>query len=119
MGSLLAPHLNYKNYRTCLENYPPPIIPIQGILLTDLTFLEENPDMISAPNGVEGEEWINFSKMSLIGKIFWTVSVYQSRPFLFNEVPVIRQYLENPAIILDEKELYLGSKNCEPMTRNH
>ena len=119
LGVLLAPYLNYKNYRAAIENHAPPIIPIQGILLQDLTFLEENADTIPAPKGPEGEEWINFSKMSLIGKSLWTIAQFQSRPFLFNEVPVIRDYLLNPSIILDEKELYLGSKNCEPSTRNN
>jgi hypothetical protein len=66
---------NYKNYRAALAKRQPPILPFQGIILfalsylrcsfthdltgvylTDLTFIEEQPDRL--PNGM-----VNFDKV--------------------------------------------------------
>ena len=37
---------NFKNYRSYMQIYEPPVIPFIAISLTDLTFIDENPDRV-------------------------------------------------------------------------
>lgn len=41
----------------------PPIIPLQEVILRDLFFIEENPNL-----DPERESWVNFDKMAMLGK---------------------------------------------------
>lgn len=86
----------------------PPVIPFQALVLKELTFIEENADRIPDSG------WINFEKMSLLGKVITTIAQQQVSPYKFNEVEPIMQYIKNPPIILNDKELLIGSRQCEP-----
>jgi hypothetical protein len=62
---------NYRGYRAELELAEPPCIPLQDIVCRDLTFIEENPNVLE--NG-----WINFEKLLLVGKSFKNIKRFQS-----------------------------------------
>src|SRR5690606_27772287 len=66
--------LNYKEYRNILEFVSPPCIPIQEVILRDLTFIEENPNLLE-------NNWINFEKMKLLGKTLKLVKKFQSKQY--------------------------------------
>eukprot|EP00005_Dracoamoeba_jomungandri_P000989 CAMPEP_0174254994 /NCGR_PEP_ID=MMETSP0439-20130205/4324_1 /TAXON_ID=0 /ORGANISM="Stereomyxa ramosa, Strain Chinc5" /LENGTH=335 /DNA_ID=CAMNT_0015336935 /DNA_START=320 /DNA_END=1324 /DNA_ORIENTATION=- len=44
---------NFKNYRATLANSDPPLIPFLGLFLTDLTFIDENPDLINVTLSID------------------------------------------------------------------
>jgi hypothetical protein len=65
---------NYKLYRERLEVAEPPYIPIQEVLIKDLTLIEENPTILD--NG-----WINFSKILMLGKAYKAIKRSQTTPY--------------------------------------
>lgn len=65
---------NYKAYREKLEVSEPPCMPIQEILIKDLTLIEENPTILD--NG-----WINFSKIFMLGKAYKAIKRSQTSPY--------------------------------------
>jgi len=67
---------NFKVYREKLEVAEPPLIPIQEVLMKDLTFIEENPTILD--NG-----WINFSKIFMLGKAYKALKKSQTTPYEF------------------------------------
>jgi len=97
---------NYPKYRQLLKQRSPPIIPFLGIHLTDLTFIEENPD--TTPTGL-----INFEKMYLIAKVLKEILRCQSTKYEFSKVNVIQEFLEQQ-MILSEDQLWSLSRKCEP-----
>jgi hypothetical protein len=97
---------NYRGYRAELELAEPPCIPLQDIVCRDLTFIEENPNVLE--NG-----WINFEKLLLVGKSFKNIKRFQS---LYYDFPVNHsiQVFLNSQIVLTENELFDQSKRVEP-----
>jgi hypothetical protein len=65
---------NCKAYREKLEVSEPPYIPIQEVLIKDLTLIEENPTILD--NG-----WINFSKIFMLGKAYKAIKRSQTTPY--------------------------------------
>lgn len=106
--TITDPSHNYSNYRRLLAETKPPLIPFQALYLKELTFIEENPDCLSETG------WINFEKMALLGKVMTTIARQQTAFYKFNEVDVIMQYVRRPPIVLNDKELLIGSRQCEP-----
>ncbi|KAL6044924.1 Son of sevenless 1 [Balamuthia mandrillaris] len=106
---LMNPQQNYRNYRSEIATRVPPILPFQGINLTDLTFIEEIPDRTEEPSG-----WVNFDKMNLLGKVLISMGTYAAVGYRLRRVDPIHDYLRRPPLVLNEKELFLGSRNCEP-----
>eukprot|EP00026_Physarum_polycephalum_P004430 Phypoly_transcript_04449.p1 GENE.Phypoly_transcript_04449~~Phypoly_transcript_04449.p1 ORF type:complete len:609 (+),score=93.89 Phypoly_transcript_04449:107-1933(+) len=70
VGELMNSSGNYKNYREHVRSAVRPFIPFQLIYLTDLTFLEEAPDILT--NG-----HVNFHKMALIGTLVNEIHQFQ------------------------------------------
>jgi len=77
------------------------------IYLKELTFIEENPDLL--PSGL-----VNFEKMNLLGKVLVPIAHWQTSSYKFNEVKIIMDYIRNPPVVLSEKELMQRSRQCEP-----
>jgi len=97
---------NFNNYRTRLIACEPPGIPLQSLVLNDLTLVDENPTFLE--NG-----WINFEKMLIIGKVYAVLKKFQSKPFEFRENPIVQHYLNNAIITYNDDQLSLGAKKAE------
>lgn len=104
LGKIVDPIGSYRNYRKILRATKPPLIPFQGVYLTDLTFIEQNAD--KTENGLH-----NFEKMVMISKICLEVKRFQSVPYMLDTVNFIQDYLSHPKI-LSEDELWACSKLC-------
>jgi hypothetical protein len=104
LGKIVDPIGSYRNYRKTLRATKPPLIPFQGVYLTDLTFIEQNAD--KTENGL-----YNFEKMEMISKVCLEVKRFQSVPYMLDSVNFIQDYLSNPKI-LSEDELWACSKLC-------
>ncbi len=64
----------------------PPIIPLQEVILRDLFFIEENPNL-----DPERDNWVNFDKMAMLGK---GTSYYCTKEYIqFIIVSVIRCFV--------------------------
>ncbi|PRP86068.1 aimless RasGEF [Planoprotostelium fungivorum] len=98
----------FKIYRDTLK-LSSPAIPYLGVHLTDLTFMEENPDCIE----VEGVKMINFAKRKLIYAVISLLQTYQQTPYHFATVHQITSYLKK-GTTLDEPTLYRMSLDREP-----
>ncbi|KAL6047267.1 Guanine-nucleotide dissociation stimulator CDC25 [Balamuthia mandrillaris] len=95
----------YKNYRDSLSRVDPPCLPYLGVFLTDLTFIEENPD--------KAQGLINFAKRRLIYTVISKIQTYQQMSYNLQPVHQIRQFLLNLPNV-DEQELYRLSLLREP-----
>jgi len=107
IGDFISAIGNFKEYRTRIEWVQPPCIPLQEVVLRDLFFIDENP------NTLENNAQVNFEKMSLLGKVFEQIKRFQKIPYGYKEDPVIQYYIDK-AIILQEADLFIGSKTAEP-----
>jgi len=63
---------NWKAYRTILRTSMPPLLPYVGLFMSDLTFAEEGPTVLSNQN-------ISFFKMRRISKVLELVAKFQAR----------------------------------------
>jgi len=106
---LMDGNFNFRTYRSHLKTCTPPILPFQGVYLSDLTFLEENPDTI---NGL-----VNFEKMALFTDIVRDIYEFQETAYPFKLEPSIRSYLLDGILVMNEKALFKGSKKCEPSSQ--
>ncbi len=107
MENVLSVNKSYKNYREMLSQRQPPCVPYFGVLLTDLTFVDEgNPDKL--PNGL-----INFDKNYLFYKLINQMQLYQQTPYNFQPIPEIQDFLLSREV-LEEKEAFALSLKCEP-----
>ena len=104
---LMSTGQNFSRYRKALSLVSTPVLPFQAVCLSDLVFIEETPDM--SENGM-----INFHKMGLLAKVILSLHQYQAVTYTLAKVDIVYEFLLKPSVVLDEKELYLGSKNCEP-----
>ncbi|GAM22778.1 hypothetical protein SAMD00019534_059530 [Acytostelium subglobosum LB1] len=85
---------SFKNYRTRLAASRPPLLPYLGVHLTDLTFMEENPDIVNievAPN--HHVDLINFTKRMLVFKVISLVQQYQQQSYNLQPVHQIQEFL--------------------------
>lgn len=110
MNDFMDPKCNWQNYRANLASKPLPLLPFQGLHLTDLTFIEEMPDKM--PNGV-----INFEKMSQLGKIFQEVRRCQGALYNFEPIFEILKLIKEIKP-MSEEQLWMSSKMCEPSLEN-
>ena len=77
----------------------------RGVYLTDLTFIDENPDTV---NGM-----INFTKRRLVYSVISKIQQYQQTPYNIQPVDQIIQQLLQVSI-LDDTTLYNLSLKREP-----
>ena len=98
---------NYRNYRAALQTRAPPVLPFQGVYLTDLTFIEEKPDRLV--NGM-----VNYEKLVLVHKVLSDIQRHQSLPYNFESIECIQEFLKSPGLVLGDEQLWSHSKKCEP-----
>ncbi|EEB07717.1 exchange factor Cdc25p-like protein [Schizosaccharomyces japonicus yFS275] len=80
---------NFKTYRTLLKRARPPCVPFLGVLLSDLTFIDDGmPDMLN-----DSQYFINFGKRhrqyEVIADIIWL----QSTDYGFTPLPDLQAYM--------------------------
>jgi len=99
---------SFKTYRDTLMQCQPPCIPYLGTYLTDLVFVDENPDFIG--------NLINFSKRRLVYHVICQFLQYRL-PY-----PIMPVYQVNSLLSklpqLDEAELFSLSLAREPRKAN-
>jgi hypothetical protein len=108
---LMSTSHNYKLYRQMLDSLQPPGVPIQGLILNDLVYIEELRDREG-----ENNEYVNWEKMSMLAKVFSLVLKFQKLPYTFDEIPALSSFfsdLPNQARILSETELQERSATAE------
>ncbi|EGG25247.1 Ras guanine nucleotide exchange factor [Cavenderia fasciculata] len=76
---------NFKNYRTELKTITTPCIPFFGLILSDLTFIQEgNPDYI----GTDDSNWtLNLTKLKMVYNCIKQIQLYQKNHYLMNADP--------------------------------
>jgi len=91
---------NYRNYREYLDRIPTntPSIPIQSLILRDMTFLEENKTFL--PNG-----HVNLKKMDLLSKVLKAIES-RKEAFYSIEEDILVQNILSSRVVLSENELY-------------
>jgi len=104
--------LNHKKIRDWLEEAVPPIVPYLGILLKDLTFINDgNQSTIE----VDGVKYINFVKYNLLSNQVDKFLRHQKQKYPVSGIKEINQYIKlKMAVYKTEDELYELSKVVEP-----
>lgn len=97
---------NFKQYRELVEVSEPPYIPIQEVLMKDLTFIEENPTILD--NG-----WINFAKIFMLGKAYKSLKSSQQTLYEFKYPHGVHAFYKLHGNMTLE-QLYDYSKVVEP-----
>lgn len=98
----------FRNLRDALHRCDPPCIPYLGVYLTDLSFIEEG-----SPNFTE-DELLNFSKMRMIAHVIREIRHFQQTPYKIQLITKVTNYLLDPSLLLNEKDLYRMSLEIEP-----
>lgn len=97
---------NFKLYRELVDMSDPPYIPIQEVLMKDLTFIEENPTILD--NG-----WINFAKIFMLGKAYKSLKSSQQTLYEFKYPHGVHAFYKIHGNMTLE-QLYDYSKVVEP-----
>ncbi|KAF2069090.1 hypothetical protein CYY_009588 [Polysphondylium violaceum] len=114
---------SFKIYRQRLQQGGGgPCLPYLGVHLTDLTFMEENPDMVPVqvlPN--KTVDLINFTKRTLVFRVISLVQQYQQLSYNLQPVHQIQEFLlrirsdfKGQGLELYQQELYRESLKREP-----
>lgn len=98
LDDLMDQASNYRNYRQALATRTPPLLPFQGVYLTDLTFIEEKPDRLV--NGM-----VNYEKLVLIHKVLGDIQKHQLLPYNFEPIECIQEFLKNPGLALGDEQV--------------
>ncbi len=111
LQKLIDNRKNYDNYRKALKEAPLPCFPYVGLVLKDLTFIEDgNESFLDDKKTV-----INFQKMHMIGRMFGQVQKFQQSPYEFEVKPVLSAWLRaGRKIVTSDDELYALSFQCQP-----
>ncbi|KAL0480509.1 gefJ [Acrasis kona] len=106
---------SFHDYRKKLINATPPCVPYLGILLTDLTFVEDgNPDSV---NTSDGRKLINWKKKKLVHEVISNIKQYQFDRYDFQPVYQIQKLLEKTFKSIQEQSdavMYKRSLHLEP-----
>jgi len=114
---------SFKIYRQRLQQGGGgPCLPYLGVHLTDLTFMEENPDMVPVQvTPTKTTDLINFTKRTLVFKVISLVQQYQQLSYNLQPVHQIQEFLLNiksdfkgQGLELYQQELYRESLKREP-----
>nr|XP_034181172.1 ras-specific guanine nucleotide-releasing factor 2-like [Osmia lignaria] len=100
----------FRNLRDALHRCDPPCIPYLGLYLTDLSFIEEG-----TPTMTE-DGLLNFSKMRMIAHVIREIRHFQQTPYKIELITKVTNYLLDPSLLLNEKDLYRMSLEIEPRT---
>ena len=110
----MSTSLNFKVYRDIIRSLSQPAVPFLGLVLTDLSFIEEgNADYIFTP-----KQLINFSKHTKTAQTINEFTKFQLSPFAITHVEEIQLFL-NIRIkeYTNDNELYDLSVSIEPRER--
>ncbi|XP_076396250.1 ras-specific guanine nucleotide-releasing factor 1 isoform X4 [Megachile rotundata] len=100
----------FRNLRDALHRCDPPCIPYLGLYLTDLSFIEEG-----TPTMTE-DGLLNFSKMRMIAHVIREIRHFQQTPYKIELITKVTNYLLDPSLLLNDKDLYRMSLEIEPRT---
>lgn len=107
LETLMSMQGSFKQYRLTLSQTTAPAIPYIGVILQDLTFVDENPDKFG--------KLINFEKQRMVYNMISDVLRFQHTPYNFNFQALDKdQTLESLEQGLSEKDLYDYSLQREP-----
>jgi len=109
LQNLIYPMCNYKAYRNAVANATPPLLPIQGVVLKDLTSIEELPTLSG--------KYVQFDKLQCIAAIVSNFrAIQRSTPYSFVVESVLRHSLKSLSSreCMSEDALYQLSRELEP-----
>lgn len=99
---------NYFNYRKALKAAGAPCVPYLGVMMQDLTFIDDgNPDLIDG-------RLVNVDKHRMTANVIRQLQQFQSGTLLVQPVLVIEQYLAQDAPKWDPERQYQTSLALEP-----
>lgn len=111
--NLITPERGYINYRQHLRSACPPCIPYLGLLLTDLTFINEG-----CHEFLPGTDLIYWSKRKKTFQVIQDMQQYQQSPYIVAEVALIQEYFDKNVLGKDcigqLDEAYSLSRAYEP-----
>ena len=103
------PSSNFAKYRRLIAAAQPPCIPFIGLIMTDLTFMDENSDKVEG-----SEDVINFKKFVMIGKSLLLARRFQHARYEIDAVPYLLSFFKGCTPAMTEKEIYARSLEIEP-----
>lgn len=98
--------INYKGYRELEDKMQAPCIPLQDLIMRDLTFIEENPTFIEEGGAVN----INITKLELISKVFKKISKCQQKQYTYYPDESIGNFIQQCDILSDDELFDLAKK---------
>eukprot|EP01133_Synstelium_polycarpum_P007760 gene7760-9102_t len=103
---------NFKNYRTELKTITTPCIPFLGLILSDMTFIQEgNPDYI----GVDETSWsLNFTKLKMVYNTIKSIQAFQKNTYLLNADPRLTLLLTPNFNIFGDATTITGAGSSSP-----
>jgi len=86
--TMMNTNKNFGNYRHKLSTIVAPCVPFIGVFLTQLTFINENPNMI-------GPNLVNFRKRQKAAEVIEDIKRWQLTPYSLNPVPSVIAFIED------------------------
>jgi hypothetical protein len=103
---------NYKVYRSILSTIQEPCVPFLGLVLSDLTFLDQGNQTFITDQGIQ---LINLQKMRLISSAIENVQMFQAnRYYNIHKKYNIASALSQVSEVYTEKEAFEKSLALEP-----
>lgn len=99
---------NFRFYRQLLDKSKPPVVPYMGLLLTDLTFLDD-ANLTELGKGEEGSKLLNLEKIRMLAGVYRLFRRCLTKPYTYSELRSVRKLLLNIEGF-DDNELYRLSK---------
>ena len=111
---------NFRHYRMLLEKSKPPVVPYMGLLLTDLTFMDDANLTEVSPSSGDGnpiarkqqaatDKLLNFEKIRMLAGVYKLFRRCISRSYPLAEMRSVHKLLQNIGGF-DDNELYRLSK---------
>ncbi|EGC39841.1 hypothetical protein DICPUDRAFT_147313 [Dictyostelium purpureum] len=103
LEKLMESDENFKNYRTELKTITSPCIPFLGLILSDMTFIQEgNPNHL----GSNDETWqLNINKLKLMYNCIKQIQNFQKTAYLLNADPRLTLILTPNSNIFGEPQI--------------
>lgn len=93
LTDLMSNKGNFKAYREAVAAHPKdsPYIPYLGVILKDLTFMEDGND----DKDEDSSDMFNFDKLRMISEVLAEINRIQRIKYNFNDVKPIQDYIDN------------------------
>lgn len=111
LQTIVSPNNNWNNYRELIEKESEPCVPYVGLILSDLTFLNDG-----IPGKLE-DGHINWKKVTKIYNVLNKVKALQERIYSLPINTTVIRFITEETGKIDDRQLYLLSRNIEPNTR--